>query len=80
MADTSGPAFPTSFSNWDAGLGGMSLRAWFAGQALPSTVLDVPIRSPRSPEAYAASVAKLAVQIADAMLTELQKEPSHGQS
>lgn len=32
--DMSGPAFPATWEQWGNGDGGMSLRDWFAGQAL----------------------------------------------
>jgi hypothetical protein len=53
---------------------GMSLRDYFAGEALPQTILlvleSVPGCSPTDNGGFAAAVAHLSYQMADAMLVE----------
>ena len=68
----SGPAFPMPLDDdrdcgprYAAGYGGMSLRDWFAGQALAGMLAN--------PETYTVSNEEIAIscgEIADAMLTE----------
>lgn len=61
--DTSGPAFP-----YDQRFPGMSLREWFAGQAVCGVIACIhPMKI--EPEANA-KLARMAFAIADAMLTE----------
>jgi hypothetical protein len=72
MSDTSGPAFPQSFIMHDqevitsgnltaAGFQGLSLRDYFAAQAICSLV-------PLRPDSDAADLALKAYEMADAML------------
>lgn len=63
-----GPAFPA----WDRG--GMSLRDYFAGQALPGLVTCEPVADEADSDAPARQVAKDAYRIADAMLAERDRE------
>jgi hypothetical protein len=81
--DTGGPAFPTSL-NPDGPFGGMTLRDYFAGQALPEAVEDYDRKSRRAgdmkenvlPWACKALgtreeiIARQAYRYADAMLRE----------
>ena len=76
LAKTGGPAFPMvgeSYSQF-----GMTLRDYFAGQALP-TILAALIAKPAhetapfTQEERAAGVARASYEIADAMLAEKDK-------
>lgn len=87
MAETKdgGPAFPISIPGMgDNGAGGMSLRDWFAGQALVAFIGKTPLRdidgyfgragndSPvyrRAEEKRRAEISKEAYALADAMLS-----------
>lgn len=60
-----GPAFPLPIPGEDLRQQGMSLRAYFAGQFLASRVWE------NCPER---SAAKAAVQYADALIAELNRE------
>lgn len=67
IAEDGGPAFPGDANDWGY-RGGMSLRDYFAGQALSAiAILD---RVPGEPKHgdYFASVADYAYSVADAML------------
>jgi hypothetical protein len=68
------PAFPVPNDANVNGQEGMSLRDHFAGQALPQTILlmieSVPGCSPTDDLGFAAAVARLSYQMADAMLVE----------
>jgi hypothetical protein len=73
MIDSTKPAFPIVAAN-TVFAQGMSLRDWFAGQALP-TLLDSEINNsqPHSDEKPWAVYAEMAYGIADAMLAERTK-------
>ena len=60
-----GPAFPASREQWDTGLWGMTLRDYFAGEALPI--------AGKGKERTAEAIAKRAYYIADAMLAERER-------
>lgn len=68
MAKTGRPAFPTNESNYqkDWSDSGMSLRDWFAGQALAGLIPSITIINRQA-------VAKTAYELADAMLQERAK-------
>ena len=57
-----GPAFPVEWKTFNGGLGGMSLRDWFAGQALAGLLANTECHA--TPEGYASD----AYMQADAML------------
>lgn len=66
------PAFPQVIpDNFKLAEPGMSLRDWFAGQVLPKA-LDLSILLPGT-GSPAPSAAKMAYEIADAMLAEREK-------
>jgi len=83
-----GPAFPVGFREYDQkihgkapalGLAGMSLRAYFAGQALNGMLASestgdgmMPANEPRA--TWEARTAERACDWADALIAELQKE------
>ena len=67
MTDTSAPAFPSSSATQD--IPGMTLRDWFAGQALNGVVYMSKDDSDAL-EDRAAYIAEACYQIADAMLAE----------
>lgn len=68
-----GPAFPVHSALEAAqGYEGMSLRDWFAGQALASHAYHTSI--PPDDEGYAAEVASLCYLVADAMLAARQQK------
>ena len=64
--DAGGPAFPATDANHE--FAGMSLRDWFAGQAIPAIFADC-IAARESNVGYA-NIAKRAYMVADAMLAE----------
>jgi hypothetical protein len=64
-----GPAFPRQETDDYAGDVGMSLRDWFAGQALKSVTEGDHVNGVGDPERHAA----LAYKYADAMLRERAK-------
>jgi len=70
-----GPAFPTgggydaAFNEYVADRPGLSLRDWFAGQAVDSAVQMLDIEQPNWEE----RLAKSAYRIADAMLAERKR-------
>lgn len=61
-----GPAFPRPVTEWNAGQPGMTLRDWFAGQALAGIMAGWPANE-RISEARAAEISYHA---ADAMIAE----------
>lgn len=61
------PAFPVTAGN-QVYATGMTLRDWFAGQSLPSVVLDCAETRPPSGENWYHMVARTSYEIADAML------------
>ncbi|MDI3492000.1 MAG: hypothetical protein PWP11_3277 [Thauera sp.] len=64
-ADTNIPAFPMVLpETWDSFQDGMTLRDWFAGQALAGMMADL------SRDAYPYEIAKIAYDTAEAMLAE----------
>ena len=76
MKKDGGPAFPRdSFRDEEAGLlitqNGMTLRDWFAGQALMGQIAS---EAPDFVDKDAEATAKRCYQIADAMLAEREKE------
>jgi hypothetical protein len=73
---TGGPAFPQTHESW-GGNGeanpvpdGMTLRDWFAGQALGQSMHDWAESDPK----HAAIVANNCYRFADAMLSERERE------
>ena len=76
-----GPAFPGQPHGSDGmpcadHVPGMSLRDWFAGQALPTLLqaaVDDRLQHEAGDATYAAMVARLSYQMADAMLAERAK-------
>ena len=74
IAPDGGPAFPCPFP--DASLRGMTLRDWFAGQALsalPDKDMHEILMSGSVAKLAIPMVAKLSYQLADAMLAERAK-------
>lgn len=77
-----GPAFPKPLDPYpnaqgmESGSHGMSLRDWFAGQAL-NGLLQVCINDTLDGRPYFAHVAKNAYQMADEMLAALAKAHPH---
>jgi len=69
--DKSGPAFPCG--EHGARLGGMTLRDWFAGQALAGELAAQTEQSGQWTETYFPKLAEQMFQIADAMLKERSK-------
>ena len=67
-----GPAFPRTMSEYEkvTGHDGMSLRDWFAGQALTSLEQFFYRSEHALSEGDAPQIAKMAYAIADAMLAE----------
>lgn len=65
-----GPAFPVSLPGiGDNGWQGMTLRDWFAGQALPQVLaMDT-----RGSDLTPFDLARVAYEVADAMLAEREK-------
>lgn len=71
-----GPAFPGgSFPEHPQQPNGMTLRDWFAGQALTGMLAHGTRYRPRpgDPENWHEAIAKEAFEIADAMLAEREK-------
>lgn len=68
-----GPAFPTTKprDGWGDPNGGMSLRDWFAGQALQA-ILHNP-QEYKGPDYYLTGIAANAYSVADAMLKERER-------
>jgi hypothetical protein len=71
--DDGGPAFPSHGSMGEVAHEGMTIRDWFAGQALCGLIGLPASRSPSSAE----FLAKKAYEAADAILAE--REKSNGQ-
>lgn len=76
-----GPAFPEAIAvspvgDVYPGMGGMSMRAYFAGQALPSVVIKCVPHECEDGETMEQMFARKAVSVADALVSELAKEPS----
>lgn len=72
--NTGGSAYPSTQDQWDRGNEGMTLRDWFAGQAL-SGMMSIPC--PEGERITNKSIqydAALCYKYADAMLTERSKE------
>ena len=70
-----GPAFPDSVGQVNY-TGGMSLRDWFAGMAVPALIAKIPIDklvSARDADRACDAVVVSAYQTADAMLVERAK-------
>jgi len=73
MNEKNWPAFPTSLANNPHGIyGGMSLRAWLAGQSL-SGIIAADVVATQKWDTK--NVAGEAVRLADAVLAELTKQP-----
>lgn len=73
--DDGGPAFPTMTDGGYA-RGGMSLRDWFAGQALPAVLMDtaqVKAVADRMGICLTDAIAEVSYEVADAMLAERKK-------
>ena len=73
--DNGGPAFPLDYSEKGFGEQGMTLRDWFAGQALPSIIegaRKILIATEQMPSSD--RMAHAAYVLADAMLAERAKE------
>ena len=75
--DQGGPAFPNvpdgagdRWANWDTG---MSLRDYFAAQALQGFIASGRINTDRASSYYADSIAGNAYKLADAMIRERNK-------
>ena len=68
------PAFPPHAQSYLPDYMGMTLRDYFAGQALPL----VKVEGPASPDQNLKAIANAAYKIADAMLAERTKEQSNG--
>lgn len=77
--DKKDPAFPTEYSSRDYGLVGLTIRDWFAGQALAifACVDDGQYsscdRERGLPEQNAKWIATAAYRVADAMIEEANK-------
>jgi hypothetical protein len=69
-----GPAFPLPVTEWNPGNAGMSLRDWFAGQALAGIMAGWPANE-RISEARAAEISYHA---ADAMIAERDAQRREG--
>lgn len=69
--DDGGPAFPLPSYDWNTH-GGMSLRDWFAGQAMAG-ILANPEALRASPPLKHAERAEAAYKAADAMIAERNK-------
>lgn len=67
IRETGGPAFPKSADIMDDGSEGMTMRDWFAGQALSSLIT-------LHGEGYSTFVAIEAYRQADAMIAERGKD------
>lgn len=71
-----GPAFPVHPESF--GSNGMSLRAYFAGQALPAVIAgqyDIAMRGGDiNPSTVTKDVAQVILEYADAIIAELEKE------
>lgn len=74
--DDGGPAFPRPYSEDGAAQGGMSLRDWFAGQALTrlSAMHFKAAEARADPHDATADIAFMCYLQADAMLAEREKE------
>jgi hypothetical protein len=71
--DTSGPAFPNlgvkdGYGNVVGAQKGMTLRDYFAGQALPSVITALQYSEPRGGETWNQMVAREVYAAADAMI------------
>lgn len=67
---------PRSYENTAAGASGMTLRDYFAGQALPAAMAktyDTLLRANAEVDSVASIVAKFSYEVADAMLKERAK-------
>lgn len=65
--DDGGPAFPQPGDDWNPKQTGLSVRDWFAGQALAGMLAD------RDMNAGPETTARIAYNYADAMLAEARK-------
>jgi len=75
-----GPTFPmptVHSPDWGTMEKGLTMRDWFAGQALAGLIANQP--APRHPEYWdwLSGVAVTPYRIADKMLTEREKEVTH---
>lgn len=76
-----GPAFPEAVAIGPSGdvypgMGGMSLRDWFAGQAAAAIIGGICAQGRSTDSERAPLVARSAYLLADAMLAARGKEPS----
>lgn len=65
--DTSGPAFPP-LHDPKSHQSGMTLRDYFAGQALPSVITALQYSEPKGGETWHQMIAREAYSAADAMI------------
>lgn len=78
--DNGGPAFPQTNTNYYGGetsvdvTGGMSLRDWFAGQALAGLVVLCSHDTLRDGMTYEQHVARNSYRVADAMLAARRED------
>lgn len=75
MINDGGPAFPTTFQDWNEGLGGMTLRDYFAAKALTAAMTGAP-----NDRSTAKSVSDYAYHVAEAMLAEKKRREAEDQS
>lgn len=69
-----GPAFPLPVTEWNPGYAGMSLRDWFAGQALTGLFAQSEITNASSVHV----VAQIAYGMADAMIAARDAQREEG--
>jgi hypothetical protein len=74
MSDDGGPAFPVTESDRCYASYGMTLRDWFAGQALAGLIASESMSTEESAHLTAPADARRAYAMADAMLAA-RKEP-----
>jgi hypothetical protein len=68
--ETGGAAFPSTQDQWERGMEGMTLRDWFAGQALSGLLAKYNLNAPSDQN----TLAQMSYELADAMLAERSKE------
>lgn len=73
MRDTSGPAFPAGFEASDNDTMGLTIRDYFAAQALAQLIARLENESHATIESAAKECAEAAYVFADAMLKERDK-------
>ena len=75
MANDGGPAFPQTAQVEFLRQNGMSLRDWFAGQALAGIIGPIATDPRLAERIEGREMARIAYQAADAMLAERSKPP-----